>query len=77
MSSSSAPHRQRRIQEQVAKADKAHLKQEPKQAMQAGARIYPAPPFPKQHQSKPGSEAELDPAPPVRCSFLPRVPQAR
>jgi hypothetical protein len=31
--------------------------------MQAGARVYPAPPFPKQHQRKPGSEATLDPAP--------------
>jgi len=31
--------------------------------MQAGARKYPAPPFPKQHQSKPGSEAALSPAP--------------
>jgi NAD(P)-dependent dehydrogenase (short-subunit alcohol dehydrogenase family) len=31
--------------------------------MQAGARLYPAPPFPKQHQRKPGSEAALDPAP--------------
>jgi NAD(P)-dependent dehydrogenase (short-subunit alcohol dehydrogenase family) len=28
-----------------------------------GAREYPAPPFPKQHQSKPGSEAELKPVP--------------
>ena len=32
-------------------------------AMQAGARKYPEPPFPKQHQSKPGDEATLDPAP--------------
>lgn len=32
-------------------------------AMQAGARDYPAPPFPKQHQKKPGNEAALDPAP--------------
>jgi NAD(P)-dependent dehydrogenase (short-subunit alcohol dehydrogenase family) len=31
--------------------------------MQAGARQYPTPPFPKQHQSKPGSEVELNPAP--------------
>src|SRR5213075_1427156 len=58
-----APRRQRSIQEQVAKADKARPKEEPRQAMQAGARKYPAPPFPKQHQSKPGSESELDPAP--------------
>ena len=31
--------------------------------MQAGARLYPEPPFKKQHQPKPGSEAVLDPAP--------------
>lgn len=32
-------------------------------AMQAGARQYPAPPFPPQHQAKPGQEHRLDPAP--------------
>src|SRR3982075_3550551 len=58
-----APRRQRSIQQQVARADKARPKEELKQAMQAGARKYPAPPFPKQHQSKPGSESDLDPAP--------------
>ena len=63
MASVKAPSRQRSIQEQVAKADKARPKEEPKQAMQAGARKYPGPPFPKQHQSKAGSEADLDPAP--------------
>jgi NAD(P)-dependent dehydrogenase (short-subunit alcohol dehydrogenase family) len=31
--------------------------------MQAGARPYPAPPFPKQHQAKPGFETALDPPP--------------
>jgi NAD(P)-dependent dehydrogenase (short-subunit alcohol dehydrogenase family) len=31
--------------------------------MQAGAREYPAPPFAKQHQTKPGCESKLDPAP--------------
>jgi len=63
MTSSNAPRRQRRIQEQIARADKRHPKEKVRQAMQAGARPYPAPPFPKQHQSKPGSEAELRPAP--------------
>jgi hypothetical protein len=63
MASVNAPRRQRNIQKQVAKADKARPKEELKQAMQAAARKYPAPPFPKQHQSKPGSEAALDPAP--------------
>ena len=32
-------------------------------AVQAGARDYPVPPFPKQHQKKPGEEHRLDPAP--------------
>jgi hypothetical protein len=63
MASVNAPRRQRSIQEQVAKADKARPKEEPKKAMQAGAREYPSPPFPKQHQSKPGSETDLDPPP--------------
>jgi NAD(P)-dependent dehydrogenase (short-subunit alcohol dehydrogenase family) len=31
--------------------------------MQAGAREYPAPPFPRQHQPKPGAEHRLEPAP--------------
>jgi NAD(P)-dependent dehydrogenase (short-subunit alcohol dehydrogenase family) len=31
--------------------------------MQAGARVYPAPPLPKQHQRKPGKESSLEPAP--------------
>ncbi len=32
-------------------------------AMQSGARLYPEPPFPPQHQRKPGEESALDPAP--------------
>ncbi len=31
--------------------------------MQAGARRYPEPPLPKQHQANPGKESELDPPP--------------
>ena len=34
-----------------------------KTAMQAGARHYPVPPFPRQHQRKPGLETRLDPPP--------------
>ena len=34
-----------------------------KGAMQAGARRYPEPPFPKQHLTKPGKESDLDLAP--------------
>jgi hypothetical protein len=63
MASQNAPQRQRTIQKQVARADEAHPKAETKQAMQAGARRYPAPPFPRQHQRKPGSEAALNPPP--------------
>jgi NAD(P)-dependent dehydrogenase (short-subunit alcohol dehydrogenase family) len=32
-------------------------------AIQVGQREYPAPPFPKQHQPKPGEEHQLNPAP--------------
>jgi NAD(P)-dependent dehydrogenase (short-subunit alcohol dehydrogenase family) len=42
---------------------------EEKPAMQAGARPYPAPPFPEQHQVKPGIEAKLDPAPMYDAPF--------
>ncbi|WP_374599687.1 SDR family oxidoreductase [Brevundimonas sp.] len=38
-------------------------------AMQAGARPYPEPPFPKQHQTKPGDEAALDPPPMYDAPF--------
>ena len=38
-------------------------------AVQAGARKYPEPPFPKQHQTKPGNEAALDPAPMYDAPF--------
>src|SRR5262245_13789098 len=63
MKTRNATRRQRRIQARVARADKVHPKEEAKHAMQAGARKYPSPPFPKQHQRKPGSEADLTPAP--------------
>jgi short chain dehydrogenase len=46
----------------VAKADKVRPKEELKRPMQAGGREYPAPPFPKQHQNKPGADADLNPA---------------
>ncbi len=47
-------------QDQQAKAKSAR---KPAKAMQAGARIYPEPPFPKQHQPKPGRESDLEPQP--------------
>jgi NAD(P)-dependent dehydrogenase (short-subunit alcohol dehydrogenase family) len=37
--------------------------------MQAGARRYPEPPFPKQHQPKPGAEHMLDPQPMYDAPF--------
>jgi NAD(P)-dependent dehydrogenase (short-subunit alcohol dehydrogenase family) len=55
--------RQRGFQRDVAKAEKKTAAPEMEGAMQAGARAYPEPPFPRQHQPKPGSEALLDPQP--------------
>lgn len=43
--------------------------EESSEAMQAGARPYPAPPFPEQHQTKPGDEYRLDPAPMYDAPF--------
>ncbi len=59
---------QRAIQAEVALDDKApsHRDDSP---MQAGARTYPEPPFPEQHQAKPGLEAELEPAPMYDAPF--------
>src|ERR1700759_2584324 len=60
---------QRAIQRQVARADKKHPHRESKKAMQAGARRYPAPPLPRQHQPKPGHEFALNPAPMYDAPF--------
>jgi len=54
---------QRRIQRQVAAADRKRPKQEVEGAMQTGARKYPEPPFPRRSISKPGKETVLDPQP--------------
>jgi len=53
---------------QAAKPARAGLtdagrRRRPKSRCRRGARPYPAPPLPKQHQRKPGQEARLDPAP--------------
>ena len=48
---------------------KSKAEEKEKPAMQAGARPYPAPPFPEQHQAKPGIEARLDPAPMYDAPF--------
>jgi len=60
---------QRRIQAQVARADKKRPKKEAEHAMQAGARDYPEPPLLKQHLSKPGNEYQLDPIPMYDAPF--------
>ena len=58
----------RAIQAQVAKSDKKP-KKKAAGAMQAGARRYPEPPLPQQHQLKPGLETKLDPQPMYDAPF--------
>jgi len=53
----------RRIQKQVSRADRNRPRGETKGAMQVGGRVYPEPPFPKQHLPKPGCESDLTPPP--------------
>jgi NAD(P)-dependent dehydrogenase (short-subunit alcohol dehydrogenase family) len=53
----------RALQQETTRHDKQHPAQKADQAMQAGARPYPEPPFPEQHLAKPGDERRLDPAP--------------
>ena len=65
MASRDAVQKQRSIQRKVDADDlgkKGKSSSRPK-AMQAGARRYPVPPFPKQHHPKPGMEHQIDPAP--------------
>ncbi|KQU83151.1 short-chain dehydrogenase [Mesorhizobium sp. Root695] len=55
--------KQRRIQRKVDLDDRGKDRSKPDRAMQAGARNYPVPPFPKQHHPKPGEEGRVVPAP--------------
>jgi NAD(P)-dependent dehydrogenase (short-subunit alcohol dehydrogenase family) len=55
--------RQRAVQRQVARADRERPPKKQEGAMQAGARRYPEPPMPRQHERKPGAERDVDPAP--------------
>ena len=55
--------KQRAIQKGVDAKDRRRGDGDKRGAMQAGARDYPEPPFPKQHHPKPGHEAMIDPAP--------------
>jgi NAD(P)-dependent dehydrogenase (short-subunit alcohol dehydrogenase family) len=64
-----AEDEQRAIQAQVADADEQTPDAKDGGAMQAGARRYPEPPLPQQHQAKPGNEAALDPAPMYDAPF--------
>ncbi|TGP17391.1 short-chain dehydrogenase, partial [Mesorhizobium sp. M1D.F.Ca.ET.184.01.1.1] len=52
--SAKAASRQRSVQRKVDAIDRAKPKAKQEGAMQAGARKYPVPPFPKQHHPKPG-----------------------
>ena len=57
-------HHQRRIQRNIDRSEQAEGgKEKEPDPMQAGVRSYPVPPLPKQHLSKPGSEADLKPQP--------------
>jgi hypothetical protein len=53
----------RTIQRGIDKTDRKARKPKADGPMQAGARVYPEPPFPKQHHAKPGHESRLNPAP--------------
>jgi NAD(P)-dependent dehydrogenase (short-subunit alcohol dehydrogenase family) len=61
--------RQRKVQKEVDGRDARKGSGGSKPPMQAGAREYPVPPFPKQHQPKPGDERRLDPAPMYDAPF--------
>ena len=54
---------ERSIQKNIDRKEARRSKKPRDQAMQAGARRYPAPPLPKQHLRKPGKEADLKLAP--------------
>lgn len=55
---------QRRIQDEVDATDRVKPKNAPAKKKPAPRKSHePVPPFPKQHQEKPGNEAALDPAP--------------
>jgi NAD(P)-dependent dehydrogenase (short-subunit alcohol dehydrogenase family) len=58
-----AADQQRDIQDEVKAAEEKAPQEERSFAGQTGARDYPEPPLPKQHQAKPGSEADLRLAP--------------
>ena len=56
-------HRKLQRQAEARRKNKEGQSTKPDKAVQAGARRYPEPPLPQQHQEKPGSEAQLEPRP--------------
>ena len=63
-----AARQEREIQDRIDAKEQRSFKEggeqkQEKQPPQTGARPYPVPPLPQQHQDKPGLEARLDPAP--------------
>jgi NAD(P)-dependent dehydrogenase (short-subunit alcohol dehydrogenase family) len=52
----------RRIQAKIDRSANENTRKE-SEAPQTGARVYPVPPLPEQHQAKPGREEALDPKP--------------
>jgi len=60
-----AAEAERAIQKEIDRSDKSAAREQKTQnkAMQAGARVYPEPPLPKQHLKKPGQETDLELAP--------------
>ena len=57
-----AAEQERKIQREIDAKEQRSFKpaEDDEKPMQAGAREYPAPPFPKQHLEKPGLEADLE-----------------
>ena len=51
--------RERAIQRPIDRADRRKKSSSKRAPKQTGARHYPMPPFPRQHQKKPGREAVL------------------
>jgi len=67
-----AARQEREIQDKIDAKEQRSFKdgeQKQDQPPQTGARPYPVPPLPQQHQDKPGSEARLDPAPMYDAPF--------
>ena len=60
---------ERDIQAKIDREEPSFAKKKDEEQPQTGARPYPVPPFPEQHQPKPGIEARLDPQPMYDAPF--------